>query len=97
MKESPDAVKGFLTSMILFASPFAMMFIFVYLAFEGVWLVTIIMGLLILPLIIPFLWLKKKKVYLIAYISYLLCFAILLGTQFGMKAYNESILQIIQK
>ena len=91
MKESPDAVKGFLTSMILFASPFAMMFIFVYLAFEGVWLVTIIMGLLILPLIIPFLWLKKKKVYLIAYISYLLCFAILLGTQFGMKAYNESI------
>ncbi|MBQ5591269.1 MAG: substrate-binding domain-containing protein [Clostridia bacterium] len=91
MKESPDAVKGFLTSMILFASPFAMMFIFVYLAFEGVWPVTIIMGLLILPLIIPFLWLKKKKVYLIAYISYLLCFAILLGTQFGMKAYNESI------
>ena len=71
MKEAPDVVKGFLTAMILFASPFAMMFIFVYLAFAGVWTATIIMGILILPLIIPFLWLKKKKVYLIAYISYL--------------------------
>ncbi|MBQ4155664.1 MAG: hypothetical protein IJD90_02535, partial [Clostridia bacterium] len=91
MKEAPGIVKGFLTAMILFASPFAMMFAFVYMAFAGVWTATIIMGLLILPLIIPLLWLKKKKAYLISYISYLLCFAILLGTQFGMKAYNESI------
>lgn len=34
---------------------------------------------------------KKRKVYLIIYGAYLLCFIALIGTQEGIRAYNESI------
>ncbi len=91
MNKFIDSVKGILTGAIVIAFPYFAIMMFIGMAFAGVWTATSIVGILILPLVIPLLWLKKKKAYLIAYISYLLCFAILLGTQFGMKAYNESI------
>jgi len=91
MKESTRGLKEFLTVLTILIYPIFALFMFISLSFTGIWTATIIMGLLILPLVIPLLWLKKKKAYLISYISYLLCFVILLGTQFGMKTYNESI------
>lgn len=53
--------------------------------------ITLFASLLIVPLVIPLIWLRKKKTYLIAYVSYLLCFSILLGIQVGIKHYNDSI------
>lgn len=64
-------------------------FILVILALAGYWKITVCASLLVLPLLLPLIWLKKKKAYLIAYGAYLLCFAILIGTQMGIHAYKE--------
>ena len=67
------------------------LFFLILLSFSGYWAVTVVLSLLIFPLIIPFMWLKKKKKYLIGYISLVLCFCILLGTQSAINAYNDAV------
>ena len=47
--------------------------------------------LLVIPAIIPLIWLRKRKPYLIGYLSFALAFFITLGTNFGIKKYDESI------
>ena len=71
--------------------PFVGMVTLVSLSFSGFWGITVILGLLIFPMLLPLLWLEKRKTYLIVYGSVILCFGILAGTQFGMKAYNDAI------
>ena len=61
------------------------------LSYNGFWGITVFASILIIPLAIPLIWLKKRKTYLIVYISYLLCFTILLGTQIGINTYNNAI------
>lgn len=61
------------------------------LSFGGFWDVTVWSSILILPLVLPLIWLKKRKIYLISFGSYVLCFAILLGTQTGMRIYDRAI------
>ena len=87
----PLLLKILATVAIGLVFPFASLYIFIILAFSGAWTVTIIASLLILPLTICFIWIKQKKKFLIAYISYILCVAILFGAQQGIKLYNESI------
>lgn len=91
MNKFINSIRGILTGAIVITFPYFAIMMFIGMSFSGIWVATIIMGLLILPLVIPLLWLKKKKAYLIAYISYLLCFVILLGTQFGLETYDKSI------
>ena len=71
--------------------PFVGMVTLVSLSFSGFWGITVFLGLLIFPMLLPLLWLEKRKTYLIVYGSVILCFGILAGTQFGMKAYNDAI------
>ena len=91
MKESHLTLKIVLTCIIGVASPFAAIFLPILLSFGGFWEVTIVASLFLLPLAIPAIWLEKRKPYLIVYGSYLLCFAILFGTQAGMMAYQDAI------
>ena len=91
MKTSHLIIKIVLTVVIGAICPFASIVLIVLLAFGGFWDVTVLASLLILPLVIPLIWLKKRKAYIIAYVSYLLCFIILFGTQTGINAYNDAI------
>lgn len=80
-----------LTVIIGIISPFVALILAVLFTFEGIWGITIILSVLILPLLIPIVWLKKKKFYFFGYLSFVLCFVILLGSQYGIRKYNESI------
>ena len=91
MKKSHLAVKIILTTVLGIMLPFASIILPVLLSFSGFWVITILASLLIIPLAIPAIWLKRRKPYFIAYVSYLLCFVILVGTQVGIRAYNDAI------
>ena len=85
------AGKIILTAAVVIACPFASFFLIIALSFGGFWDITVLSSLLIIPLVIPLIWLKRRKPYFIAYLSYLLCFAILAGTQVGIRTYNDAI------
>ncbi|MBR2861251.1 MAG: substrate-binding domain-containing protein [Clostridia bacterium] len=91
MKKSHLSIKITLTVILGIIVPYVSLMLLVLLSFCGLWSVTIFASLLIIPLIIPLIWIKKRKPYFIAYMSYLLCFTILVCTQVGMNAYNDSI------
>lgn len=91
MKTVSLITKIVLTIVLATICPYAAIVLLLLLSFEGFWQVTIGLSVFIVPLIIPLIWLKKRKAYLIAFVSYLLCFAILVGTQVGIKIYNDSI------
>lgn len=91
MKKSHLAVKIILTAVVGIVCPFASIILLLLLSFSGFWNITIFTSLLIIPLAIPMIWLKRRKPYFIAYVSFLLCFAILVGTQLGINTYNDAI------
>ena len=90
MKKSHLVVKILLTVLVAMVFPVAAITLFIILAFGGFWDITVWLSLFIVPLVIPLIWLKKRKPYLIGYVAYLLCFAILVGTQAGIRAYNDA-------
>ena len=90
MKKSHLVVKILLTVLVAMVFPGAAITLFIILAFGGFWDITVWLSLFIVPLVIPLIWLKKRKPYLIGYVAYLLCFAILVGTQAGIRAYNDA-------
>lgn len=59
--------------------------------FGGFGEVTAFLSMVIFPAAIPLIWLHKYKACWISYCAFLLSFCILVGTQAGIKAYNESI------
>lgn len=91
MKKSHLIVKIILTAVLGIIIPYASIYLIVLLSFNGFWNITVTASLLIIPLAIPVIWLKKRKPYFIAYVSFLLCFAILIGTQVGIRAYNDAV------
>lgn len=91
MDNAKLTIKIVLTLALVVICPFASIITVLILAFGGFWDVTIWASLLIIPLAIPAIWLKKRRPYLIAYGAYLLCFAVLFGTQVGIRSYNDSI------
>lgn len=90
MKKSHLVIKILLTVFVAMVFPNAAITLFIILAFGGFWDITVWLSLFIVPLVIPLIWLKKRKPYLIGYVAYLLCFAILVGTQAGIRAYNDA-------
>ena len=90
MKKSHLVIKILLTVFVAMVFPVAAITLFIILAFGGFWDITVWLSLFIVPLVIPLIWLKKRKPYLIGYVAYLLCFAILVGTQAGIRAYNDA-------
>ncbi len=91
MKISHLIIKILLTLVVVIICPIASLYLMIFLSFGGFWPITIVLSLLVLPLTIPLIWINKRKRYLIAYIAFVLCFAILLGTQVGIRKYNDFI------
>ncbi len=91
MKKSYLVVKTILTATLGIILPYASLFLYLILSFSGVWGITVFASLLIIPLTFPLIWIEKRKPYFIAYMLYLLCFAVLLCTQFGIETYNDAI------
>lgn len=91
MENSKLVIKSFLTILAVLVCPYAMLMVMLFFSFAGFGEITVLASLLIVPLLLPLIWIKKRKPYLIAYGAYLLCFAILVGIQAGIQAYNKSI------
>lgn len=84
-------LRTILTAILGLIFPFAAIISLIVLLFSGFWLITVILGVLIIPLAIPLIWLEKRKPYFIAYVSYLLCFFVLVGVQKFIWDYNAAI------
>lgn len=91
MSNSKIALKTALTVFLVLLWPITALFSILILSLSGVWTVTIIISVFVIPLLLPLVWIRKRKVYMIIYGSYLMCFAILIGTQAAISAYNDSI------
>ena len=91
MTKSDLILRIILTVLCAIVLPFPIMFVLLILYLCELWQVTVWLGALLLPAAIPFIWIKKWKSYLIGYGAAVLCFFILIGTQSGIDAYNESI------
>ena len=91
MTKSDLILRIILTVLCAIVLPFPIMFVLLILYLCELWQVTVWLGVLLLPAIVPFIWLKKRKPYLIGYVAGVLCFLILIGIQSGIDAYNESI------
>lgn len=82
-------LKSILTAILALLFPFISLVLFFSLS--GYWGVTILLGLLLLPLLMVLIWLPKKKVFGISYGAVVLCFAVLVTTQACINSYNASI------
>ena len=91
MKKSTLIIKIVLTVIVAVVCPYISIVSLLLLSFGGFWGITVVLSLFVVPLIIPIIWLKKRKVYSIIYASFVLGFFILCGTQLGIDAYNDSI------
>lgn len=84
-------IKSIVTLLAVVFCPIASLFLMLIFTFSGFWEVTICASLLVLPLLIPLIWIKKRKAYLIFYFSFLACFIILVATQCGINTYKDHI------
>ncbi len=91
MKKQDLTIKIILTAVLAIIFPFASIILLLLLSFFGFWSITVFASLLIIPLAIPVIWLKRRKPYFIAYASFSLCLAILIVTQLGMNIYDDAI------
>ena len=89
--EKSKNVKIILTAILVIICPYASLIMWLFLAFSGFGKIAILLGLLVIPLAIPLVWLKKKKAYAIGYVAFLVCFAAFVATKIGINIYNESI------
>lgn len=77
-------IKAIFTVLIGIATPIVGLTAFITALFLPEWAFVLISAALILPSLIPLIWLNKKKVYLIAWICFILIFAIVFCTQLGI-------------
>lgn len=92
MKKGKQIWKIILTVLLVLLSPIAALFFLLFLSFgHAFWGVTVFLSIFPVPLLIPLVWLKKRKGYLIFFGAFLLLIAGLLGAQTGIDAYNEAI------
>ncbi len=91
MKKSHLIIKILLTAVIGLIGTYASIILLIILLVNGYWAVTVLASIFIVPLAVALIWVKKRKFFLISYLSYLLCFAILIGSQLGVRSYKNSI------
>ena len=89
--EKSKNVKIILTAILVIICPYASLIMWLFLAFSGFGKIAILLGMLVIPLAIPLVWLKKKKAYAIGYVAFLVCFAAFVAAKIGINIYNESI------
>ena len=80
-----------LTVFLLFISLVAGIYAFLELYMFEIWMPLCFLVLFIIPTVIPLIWLKRKKKYLIGYLCYVLAFLIALGINIGINLYDDSI------
>lgn len=84
--------KLILTAVVVFASVCAGLWFALILSSEGINGVIVFIGMLVLPsLIVPLIWLKKRKKFITVWLIFAVVFFITLGVNYGMKKYDESI------
>lgn len=91
MKPMRDELKVILTCLAIIASLFLGLLQLITLSVMGLWTVTIWACILAPPLLILFLWVKKRKLYGIIYLCYIVCIIGLIITQNAIRSYNDSI------
>jgi len=91
MKSLSNELKVIITCGGMISSVILALILLVILSIMGLWNVTIWGCILLLPLLIPFLWVKKRKLYSIFYLCYIVCIIGLIITQNAIRSYNESI------
>lgn len=89
--EKSKNVKIILTVILVIICPYASLIMWLFFSFSGFGKITVLLGLLVIPLAIPLIWIKKKKAYAIGYGAFLVCFAAFVVTKIGINIYNESI------
>ena len=91
-KASVIILKIILTAAALFASYYALIIIGMFLFWNGINHIIAYIGLIVLPsLLLPLIWLKKRKKFLIIWCICAAVYGAALGTNFGIIRYNESI------
>ncbi len=81
-----------LTAAALFASYYAAIVTGMYLFWNGINDIIVYIGLVIVPsLLLPLIWLKNKKKFLMIWGICAVVYAAVLGTNFGIIRYNKSI------
>ena len=91
-KASVIILKIILTAAALFASYYALIIIGMFLFWNGINHIIAYIGLIAVPsLLLPLIWLKKRKKFLIIWCICAAVYGAALGTNFGIIRYNESI------
>ena len=91
-KASVIILKIILTAAALFASYYALIVIGMFLFLSGINHIIAYIGLIAVPsLLLPLIWIKKRKKFLIIWCICAAVYGIALGTNFGIIRYNESI------
>ena len=90
-KASVIILKIISTAAALFASYYASIIIGMFLFWNGINHIIAYIGLIVVPsLLLPLIWLKKKKMFLIIWCICAAVYGIALGTNFGIIRHNES-------
>ena len=91
-KASVIILKIISTAAALFASYYALIIIGMFLFWNGINDIIAYIGLIAVPsLLLPLIWLKKRKKFLIIWCICAAVYGAALGTNFGIIRYNESI------
>ena len=91
-KASVIILKIILTATALFASYYALIVTAMFLFWSGINHIIAYIGLIIVPsLLLPLIWLKKRKKFLIIWCICAAVYGAALGTNFGIIKYNKSI------
>ncbi len=91
-KASVIILKIILTAAALFASYYALIVTAMLLFLSGINHIIAYIGLIAVPsLLLPLIWIKKRKKFLIIWCICAAVYGIALGTNFGIIRYNESI------
>ena len=91
-KASVIILKIILTAAALFASYYALIVTAMFLFWNGINHIIAYIGLIAVPsLLLPLIWLKKRKKFLIIWCICAAVYGAALGTNFGIIRYNESI------
>lgn len=85
-------IKMALTIAVIMISSYVAVLSGMILISEGVHPAFAYLGMLVLPsLLLPLIWIKKRKKYIIRWMIPAVCYFIALGVNFGMEKYDESI------
>ena len=91
-KASVIILKIISTAAVLFASYYALIIIGMFLFWNGINHIIAYIGLIVVPsLLLPLIWLKKRKKFLIIWCICAAVYGAALGTNFGIIKYNKSI------